>query len=66
MPEIECPECGVEWTYSGHLTAPTCPTRLCETKIHIGGPSEPREDVGLTITDVRERLEKRRKPPEPP
>jgi hypothetical protein len=66
MPTLQCPECGVEWAHTGGNTAVSCPNPTCGGHVQVGGPTEPRESAGLSIREVRDRIDKRGERTAPP
>lgn len=66
MPTILCPDCGAEFSHTGHRTAIDCPNPKCGVHIPVGGPARPRTGAGLSIEDVRDRLDERAEQPTPP
>ena len=59
MPILTCPKCGEEFAYAGKRTAASCPDRRCNTHIAVGGLASEREEAGLSIDAVRDRLDER-------
>ena len=66
MPTLQCPECGVEFSHLGKNTGVSCPNPTCDGVVQVGGSTEPRESAGLSIREVRDRIDKRGERTAPP